>query len=119
MKRILAIVLSIVMCLSFTSCGDVEEKSHFDVESEIRSRITSTAKIECITSYNNVKNVTVSCTTIRDNGNDTYTIYGSVNITDNYGDKYVGKFDAEASVDLETEYVSITSFDLETPTKQR
>ncbi len=113
MKKVLAILLALVMCISLVACG--EKEPEFDLRSEIKSAIQSKASVECLFSYADVKLVLVDTLNYEDNGDGTYDCKGYIAVTDDYGDKYRGKYDAVVKV--VDEDASVVSFDLETPKK--
>lgn len=118
MKKTLLLLTLIVLSISLCACSSSNDTSNYEesVEENIESEVRSTAAVECLISYKDVKNTLVDCSTIDDNGDGTYDVKGYVTIIDAYGDKYKGKFDAVVSVDDSGE-ADCTEFNLETPRK--
>lgn len=114
MKRILALLLATIMLLSLVSCNKCTKED--DINSKIKTEIEIKAMTQCTLRYD-CRVTSSTCTNIKDNGDGTYNVYGYVIAIDNYGDKYRGNFDAEVTV--ESGDVSITEFNLETPTRQK
>ena len=115
MKKAIAVLLAVVMVFTLCACGGGSSKSKFDPEEALKSKIQADAAVYCKFNYSNVKNVMVSVTSISNDG-DRYTAKGKVTIIDDYGDKYVGNFDAEYT--LNDESFSKNSLDISTPKKQ-
>ena len=116
MKRILALLLALSMIFVLCACGgNSSKKSSFDAEEALKSKIQADVAVYCKFNYSNVKNAMVSITTISNSGND-YTAKGKVTIIDDYGDKYVGKVDAEYT--LNGESFTKNSLNISTPVKQ-
>lgn len=113
MKRILALLLAI--SLIFTLCACSSKKPKFDAEEALKREIQADVAVYCKFHYSNVKNAMVSITTISNDGND-YTAKGKVTIIDDYGDKYVGKVDAEYT--LNGESFTKNRLNISTPVKQ-
>ena len=113
MNKIVAMILAVCLVLALCACGKSTPK--FDPEQELKSKIQADAAVYCALQYSNVKNVLVSVTNINHNG-DEYTAQGKVTVIDNYGDKYVGNFDAEYT--LNGESFTKNNLDISTPKKQ-
>ncbi len=113
LKKFTALILALVMCLPLAACGKKEPE--FNLRDEIKLAIQAKASVECLFNYANVKLVLVDTLNYDDNGDGTYDCKGYISITDDYGDKYRGKFDAVVKV--VDEDASVSSFELETPKK--
>ncbi len=117
MKRFFILFLTTILAFSLLACGEKGPSREEQINEEIRSTIQAEAAVECMFNYSNVKLAMATCTTIRDNGDGTYDVFGYVTVTDNYGDKYKGNFDAVVSVGENLE-ADCEEFNLETPKKQ-
>ena len=127
MKKGLALILALVMCLSLCACGskkvsedDIREEvriSEDDIREEVRITVRARAIAKCMFTYQNVKFVSTAVTTMDDNGDGTYDVKGYITVIDDYGDSYKAKFDATVSVDEEGEG-TCKSFDMDTPKKE-
>ena len=115
MKRMIAIMLVIILGLSLCACGSKEPE--FNPSDEFESKVNATVAVEYMYSYADVKMAMTNLSDIEVNG-DTYTGKGKVTITDNYGDKYVGKVTAVYKYNEETQHFTKVSLDIETPRKQ-
>lgn len=115
MKKVVALFLVMVMVFGLCACGGGSSKSKFDPEEALKSKIQADCATYCKFNYSNVKNVMVSVTSISNNG-DKYTAKGKVTVIDDYGDKYVGNFDAEYT--LNGESFTKNSLNIEKPKKQ-
>ena len=77
----------------------------------------------CRAKYADVNTVSVNVTSktleesYDDYGYDKYTVYGTITITDTYGDKYKGQFNAPVLID-ENDKGGVSYFYLETPRRQ-
>ncbi|MBQ7387542.1 MAG: zinc ribbon domain-containing protein [Clostridia bacterium] len=125
--RIISIIAAIVVLASVitiigvatsnngTSSGSKATSTSAIIKTTVQNRAT----VYCILSYENVKNVSVSVTTYEPSYSydaSTYDVYGYVTVTDSYGDKYVGRFNAV--VRIEAGEGTCVDFDLTTPTKK-
>lgn len=115
MKKLLALLLTLVLCLSLCACG--EKEPEFDPEEAFESKVSSAVAAYCVLSYQDVKTAITTLSDIDVDG-DIYTGKGKVTVRDNYGDTYVGKVTAVYKYNEETQSFSKVSLDIETPKKQ-
>ena len=118
MKKAIALIISLMMlCCLFTACGEGKETEAFDPEEELKDRINADVAAECVLGYKDVK---LAMTTITDIQVDEeiYTAKGKVTITDDYGDKYVGKVTGEYRYNEGTQKFTKVDLEIETPRKQ-
>ena len=115
MKRVLVFLLALSMVLALCACGGGGEKTQFNPQEELKREIQADAAVYIKFNYSNVKNVMVSVTTINNDG-DVYTAKGKVTVIDDYGDKYIGNFDAKYT--LNGESFTKNKLDISTPKKQ-
>lgn len=115
MKKLSIVILIIIMIMSLCACAS-NTKDDEAIETEITTVINSEAYLECFLKYSDVKGVLADITTIDDNGDGTYNIYGIVIVNDNYNQHYEGKFDAIVSIDSSGKG-SCDYFSMETPVK--
>lgn len=112
--KVLAFILAFSMLALLCACGESKESIEDKVKSAVDSRAIVYVKLMYETS--GLPTLTHYIDEIGDN---TYKVTGKVTVRDNYGDSFTGKYDAEVTYDPETEECNCTSFDLETPTKDR
>lgn len=118
MKKLLALLLAAAMTLALCACGSPNEnEDEEDHTSAVKRAVQAKAAVECMFSYQNVKNVLAHCSTIDDNGDGDYEVYGKVTVYDAFGDQYEGKFEADVTVD-ESGDAKCTSISIETPKKK-
>lgn len=101
MKKVFAIILAMVLCLSLCACsggnGDtesVEDKVKLAVESQIMANIMlqyDTTGLPSITYY------------IDEISENNFEVTGKVTVKDKYGDSYTGKYDAVVEYDPATD----------------
>lgn len=111
MKKITVLFLSCVTALLLCSCGGPSGYNANSLENTISADLTA----YCLLNYADVKNVITDVTNV-ENDDGYYYVKGKVTVIDEYGDRYVGKFDAEYEL-VGDEYDRI-DLDLETPTKE-
>ncbi len=122
MKKFIALLLALILAFSLVGCGGSKGKNENGptLEEKIEDAIRAEASVEIIFKYEGSLSQCV-CTTIDDNGNGTYDVYGYVIVKDYYGVNYRGNFDAVVRV-TESDGViidtDVEAFDLDTPRKQ-
>lgn len=80
-------------------------------EDEFRTAVKSGVSFYIITNYDVKENHNIDISTVEVDGN-TYTAYGKVTVTDNYGDRYTGKFTAVYEFDDNTQKFDKKSVDV-------
>lgn len=115
MKRLFALLLTLAMCLSFAACGN--SKKEDSPKEQFKTTVNNAVVAKCMFSYADVKHVSLDLNSINVDGN-TYTGTGKVTITDDYGDKYVGKVKAVYKYNEESKTFAQVSLNIETPKKQ-
>lgn len=123
-KIAVLMLLSIVFTMSAVSCGSgstQEDKPKVEKSPEdiVESAVTSRAWSYANTLYDISGLPDVFIATCNETEENLYEVYGKVNVKDNYGDSYTGKFEAIAEYNPETKEADVTEFDMETPTKDR
>lgn len=117
MKRITALLLVFVMCLSLVACGG-SKKSASDTKDAFKRKVDAAVAVECKFSFKDVKSAMTSLTDI-EVSDDTYTGKGKVTIRDSYGDTYVGKVTAVYQYNKDSDSFTKISLNIETPKKQK
>ena len=92
-----------------------EEKAMENIDEEIEKKVKADVSVYCMFNYDNVKNTLVYVTTTEQDGNIFY-VYGKVDVIDNYGDKYEGKFNAKYR--FENGQLEKIDLSVETPRKK-
>lgn len=101
MKKILALLLAIALCVGLCACGGSKEPE-INPESEAADAVRSRIMVEIALGYDTVG--VPSITTYVDQvGENTYEVTGKVTVKDKYGDSYTGKYDATVEYDPATE----------------
>ena len=112
MKKILAILMVLVLCVSLFACNG--NNSEDDVTRKIEIEVKNRAALEVKYNYQDVKTQTVTCFIEEPNEESIYyAVSGKVTVVDKYGDTYTGKYDAEVSYDEAEDSASIISFKLD------
>ncbi len=99
MKKLIAITLTLIMCVGLVGCGGSTEDS---VESKVADAVESRVMTEVMLRYDTKGSPTIT-TFVDDQGGNNYVVTGKVTVMDKYGDSYTGKYDATAKYDPETE----------------
>ena len=121
MKKIIAIILAVIMCISMVACAAVSkepESNEPSLSDKIHTAVMARANMYCKVMYEDVRNVTIDIGSSAEAEDGTYTVKGYARIIDNYGDTYKGKFEAVVEVD-DSGSVSCSKFNLDTPTKEK
>lgn len=113
MKKVLALILALVMAISFASCGG---NTSSDPEEVVISAAKAAVQAEVMLNYKTQGPATVT-TFVTKNSETEYTVTGKATVTDDYGDEYTGKYTVEVEYDPETNKADSKDCDLETPTK--
>ncbi len=116
MKKIFSLGLIVILVFSLCACGSSKTEK-VDVKENIRIAVQGKATVECMFSYESVKTVLASCSTIDDNGDGTYDVFGKITVIDDFGDKYDAKYEAKVSVD-ESGSATCKDFKMDTPRKK-
>lgn len=100
MKRLLALLLALICCLSLCACGAEEEEE--SVVDKVRSAVRSHIMVEITLFYDTtgVPNITMF---VDENSDGSYEVTGKVTVKDKYGDSYTGKYDAEVTYNKSTD----------------
>ena len=105
-----------MMSVSLCACSNSSKvPPQVEFHRKINTAVSVRAGTHCRLIYG-IERYNVTCPTVDDNGDGTYDVKGYVTLTDEYGDKYKGKFDAVVTTDDNGE-ADCTDFNLETPTK--
>lgn len=115
--QLFILVLVFGLMVSLAACGSAESNDGPDLEHEIWLSVQSQASAYCILTYADVKYVLVDITTQEENSDGSLSVKGYVDVTDDYGDKYSGRFDAVVIINSEGE-AYCSDFEMETPVKQ-
>ena len=110
MKKVISLTLALIIALFLCACS-----SGYLSMDPLKRTVENEIIFNCMMNYEGVTSTNVSITNIEESDGYFY-IKGKVYITDEYGDKYVGKFDAEYVLDGE-EYEQ-TDLYIETPKKE-
>lgn len=102
MKKILALILAVFMCLSLCACGGGKGENSESVEDKVRSSVESRLMTYVTLSYETVGVPTITCY-IEEVGENVFEVSGKVTVKDKYGDTYSGKYDAEVEYDPSTD----------------
>ena len=105
MKRVIALLLVVVLCVGLCACsnsGTTKNSKEDKVVSEVKSYITFEIKYY----YDTVGMPTIT-THVEKISENTYEVTGKVTIKDKYGDSYTGKYDAEVEYNPSTEKCSV------------
>lgn len=101
MKKLFAIILSVVLGLSLCACSESGSNSE-SVEDKVRSAVENYIMASVAVQYDTtgVPSITAYIDEI---GENEYEVTGKVTVRDKYGDSYTGKYDAVVEYDPETD----------------
>lgn len=113
----LTIVLCFSFCISLSSCGESYEnegiKTSDDyIRDEIDYRVYGIMRTNNYTSYSFTSNISSS-------GENRYKVTGKVTLTDEYGDNWIGNYDAVVEYLPESDDYDLSSFNIGTLYKSR
>lgn len=101
MKKILALILAIITCLSLCACtggGNSNDAKSSSVEDKVKESVKYQIMAEVALKYDTTG--APSCTYFVDEiGENKFEVTGKVTVRDKYGDSYTGKYDAEVIYD--------------------
>ena len=100
MKKVLAIIMAVIMCLSLCACGKKEPVE--TVEDKVISSVKSNIMARIAIQYDTVGAPSITCF-IDEIGENQYEATGKVTVKDKYGDSYTGKYDATVKYDPSTD----------------
>lgn len=101
MKKILAILMALVMCVSLSACGSSKEPEE-TVDEKVISAVKSDITAEIILFYDTVGVPSITCFVDEISENE-FEVTGKVTVKDKYGDTYTGKYDAVVEYDPSTD----------------
>lgn len=113
MKKIIALILACVCCLTLIACSKKEE---FDLNQEIRDSVEAYAIGYTTLAYDATFS-SITCFIEETEKENRFAVSGKITLRDKYGDTYTGKYDAIAVFDPSTKKIDVGSFELDTPRK--
>ncbi len=109
MKKALALLLALVMCVSFAACGggSSEESEKQSPEAAVKDAAEWDVAFRVKSSGYTIVPSNVKVTKITETSENQYEIYGTFTCKNEYGETVQGKFDGTGNYNPETEKASV------------
>ena len=101
MKKLFAIILSMLLCLSLCACGSNGGDTE-SVEDKVRDAVESQINVDIMLRYDTTGVPSIT-TYIDEIGENEFEVTGKVTVRDKYGDTYTGNYDAVVEYDPATD----------------
>lgn len=97
MKKMIALVLSLVLCLSLCACGDNGDDTT-SVNQKVKNSVIAQLTLKVKLQYE-ITGQPIITTNIKEISENRYKVTGKITVRDAYGDSYTGKYDAIVDYD--------------------
>ena len=101
MKKLLAVILAMLLCVSLFACGGKGGDTE-SVEDKVKDAVESQIQVNIMLQYDTtgVPSITYYVDKI---GENVFEVTGKVTVRDKYGDTYTGNYDAEVEYNPSTD----------------
>lgn len=103
MKKAISILLVLIIVIGLGACGNEEHSQEKTLSDRAADAVENHIWSYVYVAYNQPQNILVNTTHISQTNDNTFKVSGKVTVTDKYGDKFTGKYDATATYNPSTD----------------